>query len=122
MKLLKTVRRLRRIITIPPGGPRLNSPLKKGTVPLGCADMPGENQLSERDSPLFQHGARRLKALAALISLMALGVLFVTFRATGAGGRHDPSAIRQLNASRSPIFSAAHGRNEALVQIGRAHV
>jgi hypothetical protein len=77
--------------------------------------MPGENQLSERDSPLFQHGARRLKALAALISLMALGVLFVTFRATGAGGRHDPSAIRQLNASRSPIFSAAHGRNEALV-------
>ena len=59
MKLLKTVRRLRRIITIPPGGPRLNSPLKKGTVPLGSADRPQENQSSERDSPLFQQAAMR---------------------------------------------------------------
>jgi hypothetical protein len=77
MKLLKTVRRLRRIIIFPAGAPRLN-------------------------------------ALAALIGLMALGVLFVTFRATPAGGGLDPSAIPQLNASGSPISSGAHGRNEAL--------
>src|SRR5258708_29832724 len=76
MKLLKTVRRLRRIIKIPAGAPRLN-------------------------------------ALAAFIGLMALGVLFVTFRATPAGGGLDPSAIPQFNASGSPISSGPHGRNEA---------
>jgi hypothetical protein len=82
MKLLKTVRRLRRIITISPGAPRQN-------------------------------------ALAALIGLMALGVLFITFRATPAGGGLDPSAIPQWNASGSPISSGETaplpgGRNEAL--------
>src|SRR5262249_15251283 len=34
--------------------PAASSPLKKGTVPLGRADMSRENQLPERDSPLFQ--------------------------------------------------------------------
>jgi hypothetical protein len=77
MKLLKTVRRLRRITIIPAGAPRLN-------------------------------------ALAALMGLMALGVLFVTFRATPAGGGLDPSAIPQFNASGSRISSGAHSRNEAL--------
>jgi len=76
MKLLKTVRRLRCIIT-PPGAPRLY-------------------------------------ALAAFIGLTALGVLFVTLRATPAGGGLDLSAIPQVNASGSPISSDAHGRNEAL--------
>lgn len=77
MTLLKTVRRLRRIIIIPPSEPRLN-------------------------------------ALAALIGLMALGVLSVTFRATPAGGGLEPSAISQLNGAGSPISSGAPGRDEAL--------
>src|SRR5262249_22203071 len=34
------------------------SPLKKGTVPLGRADMSREDRSSERDSPLFQQAAR----------------------------------------------------------------
>lgn len=72
MKLLKTVRRLRRIIIIPPGASRLN-------------------------------------ALAALIGLLALGVLLVTFRATPVGGGLDPSAIPQLHASGSPISSGETG-------------
>jgi hypothetical protein len=74
---MKTVRRLRHIIIIPPGAPRLN-------------------------------------ALAALIGLMALGVLLVAFRATPAGGGLDHSTIPQVNASGSLISSGADGRNEAL--------
>jgi hypothetical protein len=35
------------------------SPLKKGTVPLGSIDLPQENHLLERDSPLFQQAARQ---------------------------------------------------------------
>ena len=68
---------------------------------------------------IISPGAPRQNALAALIGLMALGVLFVTFRATPAGGGLDPSAIPQLKASGSPISSGETaplpgGRNEAL--------
>ncbi|MGE5194138.1 MAG: DUF1571 domain-containing protein [Deltaproteobacteria bacterium] len=59
-------------------------------------------------------GAPRLNALAVLIGVLALGVLYVAFRATPAGGGLDHSAIPQLNASGSPISSGADGRNEAL--------
>jgi hypothetical protein len=58
--------------------------------------------------------APRPNALAALIGLMALGVLLVAFRATPAGGGLDHPAIPQFNASGSPNSSGADGRNEAL--------
>lgn len=82
MTLLKTVRRLRRIIIIP--------------------------------ARIIPPGAPRLNALATLIGLLALGVLFVTFRATPAGRGLDPSAIPQYAGSVSPISSGVHGRYDAL--------
>jgi hypothetical protein len=41
-----------------------NSPLKKGTVPVGRANMSRENQLSERASPLFQRAAKASRSVA----------------------------------------------------------
>jgi hypothetical protein len=44
----------------PPDKGGANSPLKKGTVPLGGGRNIGENRRSQRDSPLFQRAAKVL--------------------------------------------------------------
>ena len=55
-------------------------------------------------------GAPRLNALAALISLMALGILFLTFRATPAGAGLDPSAAPRLQLAQTPAPAAFAGK------------
>src|SRR5579872_6113463 len=58
-------------------------------------------------------GAPRLNALAALISLMALGILFLTFRATPAGAGLDPTAGPALQLAQTPVPATTAGKKAA---------
>ena len=59
LKLFSRIGRAGRLASPAPffRGMAAASPLKKGTVPLGCIDLPRKNHSSERDSPLFQQDA-----------------------------------------------------------------
>ncbi len=46
------------------------SPLKKGTVPLGSIDFAKEGRSRERDSPLFQRAPRRWARIGFLLALL----------------------------------------------------